>query len=118
MSKTAKVMLSVVGVVTLLVFVLLGVAGYAIYGMLSDGGISKRTYDSIRLGESEADVLAKLPKEQSELAADGLAEKNPPPAGAACRYHVAKDELGDDPSTAHVYRFCFANGKLTHKTRL
>jgi predicted negative regulator of RcsB-dependent stress response len=79
MSKTVKVILSVVGVMVLMVITLLGVGAYFVYSKLTEGAVSQQTYDSIQVGQRQADVLGRLPEKQSELAKLDIENENPPP---------------------------------------
>jgi hypothetical protein len=122
MSGTTKVVLGVIGGVALLVLASCGVAGWAFYSWAKDAEatmISLQTYEAIKVGQSEADLMKRLPAKQSGIARSGEDETtHPRPAGATCRYYLPDTEtLSDDRTTWLVYRFCFASGKLTEKTR-
>jgi hypothetical protein len=121
MNTTTKVVLGVVGGVVLLLIASCGIGAYAFYAYVVKPAeasmIPHSTYESIRVGESETEVLRRLPAKASDLAKLGDDEKeHPKPAGATCRYHLSdgvKDPDGD--TTWYAYRFCFAGGKLVEK---
>ncbi len=122
MSSTTKVVLGIVGGVLLLLVASCGIGGYALYSWAVKDAkasmIPHHTYESIKVGETEAEVMSRLPAKQSSFAQLGEDEKSrPKPAGATCRYYFSEVEHETNGSTSwYGYRFCFAGGKLVEKT--
>ncbi|MFE4056637.1 hypothetical protein ACFXP3_10130 [Streptomyces sp. NPDC059096] len=96
-----------------------GLAALAVWGVrrmgeeLKKADISPRVYESLKVGDAEADVLAELPVGDSWVTL-GLNDRGPkPPEGATCRYFTSDE--GDDPDTFTVFRLCFREGTLVAK---
>ncbi|MFE3826143.1 hypothetical protein [Streptomyces sp. NPDC059092] len=96
-----------------------GLAALGVWGVKSmekevkKADISPSVYESVNVGDSEADVLGKLPARDSWVTL-GLEDQGPkPPEGATCRYFTSDE--GDDSDTFTVFRFCFREGKLVAK---
>ncbi|MFD6992519.1 sensor histidine kinase [Streptomyces sp. NPDC059943] len=110
--KNLAIGCAVTAVVLVLGTVALGVWGVsALMDEMNKATIAPSVYESAEVGDPEADVQDKLPKEDSFLTSD-LKDKGPQrPEGTTCR-HFASDDP-DDTST--VFRFCFGDGKLVAK---
>ncbi|EGX57594.1 histidine kinase [Streptomyces zinciresistens K42] len=111
MSRKKKVGL---GCAVTAVVLVVGVAGLAVWGVtavwkeFTSGTISPDLYRSVKVGDAEKDVRARLP-EGSSLLTDGQEKQGPPlPEGARCSHYL-------DVEDSVVYRFCFADGKLVAK---
>ncbi|MBA2810555.1 two-component sensor histidine kinase [Streptomyces sp. KM273126] len=75
--------------------------------------ISPSVYESVKIGDAEADVQDKLPDGDSWLTSD-LSDQGPElPEGATCRYFASDEDDNLDSMT--VFRFCFRDGKLVAK---
>ncbi|MEU8351403.1 histidine kinase [Streptomyces sp. NPDC048845] len=82
--------------------------------MLDESMIDPKTYESVRVGQSEAEVREKLPAGES-LLTDGLADGAPPrPEGTECLM-LMSSESSADWNAEPAYRFCFRDGKLVEK---
>ncbi|MDQ2586305.1 sensor histidine kinase [Saccharothrix yanglingensis] len=77
--------------------------------------VDQALYDSIEVGQAEADVMARLPGGAEPPLGDLSSDAPPEPAGATCRYRVA-DEQSYRSQATRVVRFCFAGGRLVEKT--
>ncbi|MEU7347895.1 histidine kinase [Streptomyces bacillaris] len=96
-----------------------GVIGLGVWGIgvlteeVKKAEISPSVYEEAKVGDAEADILARLPEEGSWLTSD-LADQGPKPAeGATCRHFASEDDERLDALT--VFRFCFQDGKLVSK---
>ncbi|MEV0680489.1 sensor histidine kinase [Actinosynnema sp. NPDC050436] len=76
--------------------------------------VPRELYDSIRVGQPEAEVRARLPQGADPLISDYTSAAPPEPPGAVCEYLVADDQSYSLRATK-VVRFCFADGKLVEK---
>nr|ANW12111.1 putative histidine kinase [Streptomyces albogriseolus] len=75
--------------------------------------ISPSVYESVKVGDAEADVQEKLPDGDSWTTSD-LADQGPElPEGATCRHFTSDADESLDSLT--VFRFCFRDGKLVAK---
>ncbi|MEV7544333.1 hypothetical protein [Streptomyces sp. NPDC089915] len=73
--------------------------------------VDPKVYESVRVGDSEASVRAKLPSGES-FVKGALKEGGPAePAGSVCAWYVSSDGKADED----VLRFCFKDGKLAEK---
>ncbi|MEV7027185.1 histidine kinase, partial [Kitasatospora sp. NPDC093558] len=79
-----------------------------------DATVKKDVYDGVQVGQSESDVLGRLPRGTAWLT-EGFDKGGPPaPQGAHCVYFQAEDskeKFGDD----NAVRFCFKDGALVDK---
>ncbi len=81
---------------------------------LEESMISPRTYRSVQVGDSEAEVRKKVP-DGSPWLTDGLEEQGPPrPEGSRC-LAVLSTESSADWAVDPAFRFCFRDGKLVQK---
>ncbi|MFC9327047.1 sensor histidine kinase [Kitasatospora sp. NPDC057015] len=101
--------------------VVLAVLGLLVWGVvgfvhaLDDATVSKKTYESITVGGSEAEVRAKLPA-GSRLLTQGYQGTGPtPPQGATCLWFVSDEPGHDGFDDEYVARFCFKDGTLIDK---
>ncbi|MEU5330864.1 sensor histidine kinase [Streptomyces parvus] len=108
-----------IGCAVTAVVLVAGVIGLGVWGIgvlteeVKKADISPSVYEEARVGDAEADIQARLPKEDSWLTSD-LADQGPRlPEGATCRHFTSKDDQGVDELT--VFRFCFQDGKLVSK---
>ncbi|WP_238598438.1 sensor histidine kinase [Saccharothrix sp. ALI-22-I] len=76
--------------------------------------VTGELYDSVRVGQSEAEVLARLPGGAEPPLGDLKSDAEPEPAGSTCHYRVA-DEQTYSVRANRIVRFCFADGKLIEK---
>ncbi|MFE9745684.1 sensor histidine kinase [Saccharothrix saharensis] len=76
--------------------------------------VSEELYDSVSVGQSEAEVMAKLPGGAEPPLGDIKSDSEPEPAGATCQYRVADVQTYSSRATK-IVRFCFAGGKLVEK---
>ncbi|WP_030193256.1 histidine kinase [Streptomyces sp. NRRL S-87] len=84
-------------------------------GSVSKGMADRETYDSVRVGEAESDVRARLPSGDTVLTS-GLGKGGPPrPAGASCLVLMSSEDAGGLTDAEPVFRFCFKDGKLIEK---
>jgi hypothetical protein len=91
-----------------------GGLGLVIWEIMDTAAVEKKVYESIKIGDSEKAVRAKLPDD--DFRAQGVTGGNPIPEGAACVSYSAaitfEPEYTDkDPH----YRFCFRDGALISK---
>ncbi|WSQ75294.1 histidine kinase [Streptomyces xinghaiensis] len=100
--------------VLLVVVALLGWGAVTLFRSMEASMITPEVYQSVRVGDSEAEVREKLPEGRSWLT-DGLAEQGPPrPEGSRCLALLSTETSADwyvDPA----FRFCFRDGKLVQK---
>ncbi|WP_242894933.1 sensor histidine kinase [Actinomadura litoris] len=68
-------------------------------------------YDALRVGDPQARVERVLP-ERETMGVGEVRQRVPEPAGADCRYYRPDTNL---LGLAHVYRLCFADGRLIGK---
>ncbi len=108
-----------IGCAVTAVVLVAGVIGLGVWGVgvmtekVKKGEISPSVYEEAKVGDAEADIQARLPKEDSWLASH-LADQGPElPEGATCRHFTSNDDQGADALT--VFRFCFQDGKLVSK---
>ncbi|WP_308315247.1 histidine kinase [Streptomyces sp. C3-3] len=108
-----------IGCAVTAVVLVTGVIGLGVWGIgvmtdeVKKADISPSVYEEAKVGDAEADIQARLPKEDSWLTSD-LADQGPKlPEGATCRHFTSKDDQGVDELT--VFRFCFRDGKLVSK---
>lgn len=108
-----------IGCAVTAVVLVTGVIGLGVWGIgvmtdeVKKADISPSIYEEAKVGDAEADIQARLPKEDSWLTSD-LADQGPKlPEGATCRHFTSKDDQGVDELT--VFRFCFRDGKLVSK---
>ncbi|MFF4603978.1 sensor histidine kinase [Streptomyces sp. NPDC001339] len=98
----------------LLVVAALVVGGILLVGETNKALIEPKVYDSVTVGQSEAEVRNQLPEGDSFLT-DGLDKGAPPvPAGAKC-LSLNSTEVGSSLDKSPVFRFCFKDGKLIEK---
>ncbi|MEU4442024.1 histidine kinase [Actinosynnema sp. NPDC050801] len=76
--------------------------------------VSEELYDSVSVGQSQAEVMAKLPGGAEPPLGDIRSDAEPEPSGAACEYRVADGQTYSSRATK-IVRFCFANGTLVEK---
>ncbi|WP_238412353.1 sensor histidine kinase [Saccharothrix deserti] len=76
--------------------------------------VSDELYDSVSVGQSEAEVMAMLPGGAEPPLGDLKTDSEPEPAGATCHYRVADRQTYSSKAT-RIVRFCFADGKLVEK---
>ncbi|MBB4963968.1 sensor histidine kinase [Saccharothrix violaceirubra] len=97
------------------VVVVVVVGGYTWLGAQPVSKVVNRDlYDSVTVGQSEADVMGRLPGGVDPPLGDLRSQAPPEPEGAKCVYRVA-DEQTFTARGAKVVRFCFADGKLIEK---
>lgn len=90
--------------------VLLILLGLRIYEVRSSW-LDPAVYDSLRIGQREADITGSLPPQQVVGRPD--VPQPPVPAGARCHYYRVPADLFAGP--IDVYRLCFADGTLIDK---
>ncbi|AZK96573.1 sensor histidine kinase [Streptomyces tsukubensis] len=71
--------------------------------------VPRAVYDAVRVGDLQSEVTARLPGQALPGRPAGTDPE--PPDADHCRYHRA-DLVRDAPA----YRFCFTEGRLSHKT--
>lgn len=76
--------------------------------------VSEELYDSVSVGQSEAEVMAKLPGGAEPPLGDLNSDAEPEPAGTRCEYRVADVQTYSSRATK-IVRFCFADGTLVEK---
>ncbi|PSL58173.1 signal transduction histidine kinase [Saccharothrix carnea] len=76
--------------------------------------VSEELYDSVSVGQSQAEVMARLPGGAEPPLGDITSDAAPEPAGAECEYRVADVQTYSSRATK-IVRFCFANGTLVEK---
>lgn len=95
-------------------------AGLLVWGVVAliqgtdDATVKKSVYDGIRVGQSEAEVVRRLPPGNDFFTSDYKKSGPTPPEGAHCRWFLSgegSDNLGGD----NVVRFCFKDGVLVDK---
>ncbi len=97
------------------VVVLVVIGGYTWIGIQPvTKVVEPELYDSIRVGDAESSVRAKLPGGAEPPLGDIKSDASPEPAGAACDYFVADDQSYLTRGSK-IVRFCFADGKLVEK---
>nr|WP_308189708.1 histidine kinase [Streptomyces sp. WAC 00631] len=100
--------------VLLVVVALLGWGSVTLFRSMEASMITPKAYQSVRVGDSEAEVRKKLPEGRSWMT-DGLEEQGPPrPEGSRCLALLSTETSADwhvDPA----FRFCFRDGKLVQK---
>ncbi|WP_229795361.1 sensor histidine kinase [Saccharothrix coeruleofusca] len=95
--------------------VLVVVGGYVWVGTQSvTRVVSAELYDSVRVGQPEAEVMALLPGGAEPPVGELSSQAPPEPPGSRCVYLVA-DEQSYTSGGQKVVRFCFADGKLVEK---
>jgi hypothetical protein len=77
--------------------------------------VSDELYDSVVVGQSEAEVMAELPGGAEPPLGDIKSDAPPEPAGSRCQYRVADLQTYTSRAT-RIVRFCFADGKLVEKS--
>ncbi|MFD0202573.1 MULTISPECIES: sensor histidine kinase [Saccharothrix] len=76
--------------------------------------VSEQLYDSVSVGQSQAEVMARLPGGAEPPLGDITSDAAPEPPGAECEYRVADVQTYSSRATK-IVRFCFANGTLVEK---
>ncbi|MGW4114992.1 sensor histidine kinase [Actinosynnema sp. NPDC004786] len=76
--------------------------------------VSDELYDSVTVGQSQAEVMARLPGGAEPPVGDIRSDAEPEPAGAQCQYRVADRQTYSSRAT-RIVRFCFADGRLVEK---
>ncbi len=76
--------------------------------------VSEELYDSVSVGQSQAEVMARLPGGAEPPLGDITSDAQPEPPGAECEYRVADVQTYSSRATK-IVRFCFANGTLVEK---
>ncbi|XVS63189.1 sensor histidine kinase [Actinosynnema sp. CA-299493] len=76
--------------------------------------VSDELYDSVSVGQSEAEVMARLPGGAEPPLGDLNSAAGPEPAGTRCEYRVADVQTYSSRATK-IVRFCFADGTLVEK---
>ncbi|TWP45160.1 two-component sensor histidine kinase [Lentzea tibetensis] len=78
--------------------------------------VSAEVLNSIQPGQSEAEVIAKIPKGSPPLLTEGdpSSDATPEPPGSHCEYRVT-DEQRYLARGVQLVRFCFVDGKLIEK---
>ncbi|NUS63658.1 MAG: two-component sensor histidine kinase [Saccharothrix sp.] len=76
--------------------------------------VSEELYDSIAVGQSQDEVMARLPGGAEPPLGDIKSDAEPEPPGARCEYRVADVQTYSSRGTK-IVRFCFANGTLVEK---
>ncbi|MEU1628520.1 histidine kinase [Streptomyces sp. NPDC020096] len=101
-----------IGVLILVGLVVAGIFAWnALIHNARRGMIDPSVYASVKVGEAEAQVRAKLPSGESLLTSDLKKQVPAGPAGANCLLLLSSQDSATDP----VYRFCFKDGKLAEK---
>ncbi|WP_424212840.1 sensor histidine kinase [Streptomyces sp. BI20] len=105
-----------VAVAALALMVIVLVVGAVLFvGSMGDAYLSRADYDAVRVGSSESEVRAGLPRGEN-LLTSGMDRKGPPrPAGSTCLALLGEDNGGDELTETTVYRFCFRDGRLVEK---
>jgi signal transduction histidine kinase len=78
------------------------------------GVVTGEVFDSVRVGDAESAVLARLPAGAEPPLGDLSLGAAPEPEGARCVYRVADDQAYTTPGDK-IVRFCFADGELVEK---
>jgi hypothetical protein len=77
--------------------------------------VSDELYDSVSVGQSEAEVMGRLPGGAEPPLGDIKSDSEPEPAGSRCEYRVADRQTYSSRATK-IVRFCFKDGKLVEKS--
>ncbi|WP_347232724.1 histidine kinase [Streptomyces sp. CT34] len=102
-------------VIVVLPVVVMGVAALFLAGGTDQDAIGREEYDAVKVGQSEAEVRAKLPRAKSSFLTDALDRGAPPePQGANCLTLMSTETAGST-SKEPVFRFCFKDRKLIEK---
>lgn len=104
------------GVGALMGVLLLVAVGIGLWFVISESEkamIDRSQYDSVRVGQSEAEVRDRLPDGKSFLTDDLDKGAPPEPPGADC-LTLMSEEMGSWDKEP-VFRFCFKGGKLVEK---
>ncbi|MET8626238.1 histidine kinase [Kitasatospora sp. NPDC004669] len=105
-----------VGAVTLVVVGLLIWGVMAFVRGTSDSTVRQSLYDQVRVGETKAEVMRRLPPGNDFFTSDFQNDGPARPEGSHCRwYSLAKGDPDDSWSDSHVARFCFKDGVLVDK---
>lgn len=76
--------------------------------------VEPRVYNSVRVGETEAEVRDRLPSGKSFIASEAAKKLPDDPQGMKCLALLSTDSP-EGLNTDTVYRFCFKDGKLAEK---
>ncbi|MFD6274371.1 sensor histidine kinase [Streptomyces sp. NPDC060209] len=76
--------------------------------------IEPKQYEAVKVGQSEAEVRAQLPRGDSFLNSAEVKDAPPEPEGSTC-LTLLSTEFGSSWDKEPVYRFCFRDGKLVEK---
>ncbi|MEU0136410.1 histidine kinase [Streptomyces sp. NPDC006296] len=76
--------------------------------------IEPEQYDAVKVGQSEAEVRARLPHGDSVLNTGPGTDAPAEPEGSTC-LTLMSTEFGSSMDTEPVFRFCFRDGKLIEK---
>jgi hypothetical protein len=87
---------------------MLGVRWYEV----SHSFLDPAAYDALRVGQDRKSIADGLPPQQVDGRPD--VPEPPVPAGSRCEYYRDTRDLFAGP--IDVYRLCFADGRLVHKT--
>ncbi|MFK4105136.1 sensor histidine kinase [Streptomyces sp. NPDC019531] len=104
----------------LLAFVVLGVVAVVLIFNLAGKEYDKlyirpSVYNSVKVGDTETAVRAKLPRGKS-FVAPAMDESGPAvPRGATCSSYLSTEFGPKDGDKSTAYRFCFKDGKLIEK---
>ncbi|MFE2940378.1 sensor histidine kinase [Streptomyces sp. NPDC059255] len=108
-----------IGCAAIAVLLVGGIVAMGVWGTkevmkdLEKAEISPSVYESVKVGDAEADVQEKLPDGDSWMTSD-LADQGPDaPEGATCRHFTSDEDESLDSLT--VFRFCFRDGRLIAK---
>jgi signal transduction histidine kinase len=77
--------------------------------------VSDELYDSVSVGQSEAEVMGRLPGGAEPPLGDIKSDSKPEPAGSRCEYRVADKQTYSSRATK-IVRFCFKDAKLVEKS--
>ncbi|WP_438490363.1 sensor histidine kinase [Streptomyces sp. S186] len=105
------------GITALIGLLLVAAGAFAVIFLVGESGkamIEPKQYDAIKVGQSEAEVRATLPRGDSFLA-HGLDKGAPPEPKAAQCLTLMSSENGSSWNKEPVFRFCFLDGKLIEK---
>ncbi|GIE35407.1 hypothetical protein Ait01nite_084520 [Actinoplanes italicus] len=118
-------MRNVVIVIAIVLAVMCGGLGWAVYQLfdtgleLSKASITREQFDAQREGTPQATVLAALPAPLTGIEDKDLYGNDPgrkgAPAGASCVYYGISPITGEGPE---LWRLCFVDGKLAEKSAL
>ena len=95
--------------VVLAVLAAVGFGGYELLEVQKVTMITAGTYQSLKIGTSEAEAMKSLPSGTSVVTGDVRAQAPAGPAGSVCRYYL------DPDATTVGYEFCFKGGELVAK---